>query len=154
MIPIFIPSNHHVVNLLLISNACHTIYFTNVKTSVLLTVKTSKNNIVYSNCWEKSPDPRTTQCYILFDLKISCDIGSNLHHIPNTFMKSEITKQALLDIIRITETRITTQEQIDSLYDEFCKTIINEMEELIPQYDWSAKTKKRMCVQNHTGTTN
>lgn len=47
----------------------------------------------------------------------------------------------------MTETRLSTQEQIDSIYDEFCKTIINEMEELIPQYDWSVKTKKRMRVQ-------
>lgn len=46
----------------------------------------------------------------------------------------------------MTETRIMTQELIDSVYDEFCKTIINEMEEPIPQYDWSAKTKKRMRV--------
>lgn len=61
-------------------------------------------------------------------------------------MKSEITKQALLHRRKMTETRITTQEQIDSSYDEFCKTIINEMEERIPQNDWSAKTKKRMRV--------
>lgn len=68
-------------------------------------------------------------------------------------MKSELTKQTLLYII-MTETRLTTQKQIDSLYDEFCKTIINEMEELIPQYDWSVKQRRECACTNHTGTTN
>lgn len=54
----------------------------------------------------------------------------------------------------MTETRLSTQEQIDSLYDEFCKTIINEMEELIPQYDWSVKQRRECACTNHTGTTN
>lgn len=49
---------------------------------------------------------------------------------------------------------LMTKEQIDSLFDEFCKTIINVIEDLIPHYDWSAKRRRECASTNPIGTTN
>lgn len=47
---------------------------------------------------------------------------------------------------------LMTQEQIDSLFDEFGKTIINVIEDLIPH--WSAKRRRECASTNPIGTTN
>lgn len=102
----------------------------------------------------KTPDHAT----ITFELKVpshTCNppvnenkIGIkkryNLRRIPANFMNTERTRNAILDLISKIEMCREIQDQIDKVYDDFCDTIIGEMAETIPKYDWSNKGRKKL----------
>lgn len=52
-----------------------------------------------------------------------------LKRIPEKFLCSDIARNAFLGIIRNTELCRETQNGIDSLHDDFCLTLFNEMHE-------------------------
>ena len=52
-------------------------------------------------------------------------------------------RRALSDLIRRIETCRETQQNIDSVYDQFCDTLIREMNETIPSFDCSKRVRKR-----------
>ena len=66
-----------------------------------------------------------------------------LKRIPANFLSSELTRRAFLDIIRNIELCRENQENVDKLYDDFCDKLIIEMDENIPSFDCSKKTRKR-----------
>ena len=66
-----------------------------------------------------------------------------LKRIPENFMNSELARTAFLDIIRNIELCRETQNNIDELYESFCTKLIKEMNENIPSFDCSKKTRKR-----------
>ena len=66
-----------------------------------------------------------------------------LKRIPANFLSSELTRRAFLDIIRNIELCRENQENVDKLYDDFFDKLIIEMDENIPSFDCSKKTRKR-----------
>ena len=63
-----------------------------------------------------------------------------LNRIPDDFMDSELSRLAILDIIQKIESARETQTNIDSIYEELCSVILNEMNDKIPKYDTSRST--------------
>ena len=66
-----------------------------------------------------------------------------LNRIPADFMTSELSRQAIMNIITNIETTRETQKCIDNIYDNLCTVIKNEMETMIPKYGLTTKTNKR-----------
>ena len=66
-----------------------------------------------------------------------------LKRIPENFLTSELARNAFLDIICNIERCRENQNHIDRLYEEFCNTLIKQMNENIPSFDCSKKTRKR-----------
>lgn len=58
-------------------------------------------------------------------------------------MKSDLAITAITRLIYNIEHSRTTQNQSDKLFDDLCNTIINEMENVIPKFDCSEKTRKK-----------
>ena len=58
-------------------------------------------------------------------------------------MNSELARTAFLDIIRNIELCRETQNNMDELYESFCTNLIKEMNENIPSFYCSKKTRKR-----------
>ena len=57
-------------------------------------------------------------------------------------MDSDLSRLAILDIIQKIESARETQTNIDSIYEELCSTILNEMNDKIPKYDTSRSTHR------------
>ena len=57
---------------------------------------------------------------------------------------SDTVKKALSEIRRQIELCREKQSEIDTIYDKLCNVITTEMEEVIPFYDASKNTRKRM----------
>ena len=54
-----------------------------------------------------------------------------LKRIPGDFLSSELTRSALIQIIRNIELCRESKENIDAIYDTFCSTLIQEMNDNI-----------------------
>lgn len=67
--------------------------------------------------------------------------------IPNDFFASDISKQAIQTLITRIERTRETQSNIDGIYTDLCDTILKEMDDTIPCFAPSNKTKKRF--RNH-----
>ena len=63
------------------------------------------------------------------------DIGPN-------FMKSDICKQAILNLINIIECNNERQNEIDSIYDLFTNTVLKEMNKNVPYKDINPNSKR------------
>ena len=63
-----------------------------------------------------------------------------------------MARNAFLGIIRNIEFCRETQNSIDTVYDDFCVKLFKEMNENIPSFDCSKKTRGRYKTFNHTGT--
>jgi hypothetical protein len=59
-------------------------------------------------------------------------------------MNSNTAVEAINRLINIIELCRETQSEIDNTYDLFCESVIREMTETIPKYDWSTKTRKKL----------
>ena len=59
-----------------------------------------------------------------------------LKRIPANFLSPELTQCAFSNIIR-------NIENVDMMYDDFCNKMIGEMNQNIPSFDCSKKTRKR-----------
>lgn len=59
-------------------------------------------------------------------------------------MCSDTVKEALCEIIRQIELCREKQSEIDTIHVKLCNVITTEMEEVIPFYDASKNTRKRM----------
>jgi hypothetical protein len=66
-----------------------------------------------------------------------------LKRIPDDFLSSNLAKTAFRNLIRNIELCRENQHNIDLIYDQFCNTLIKEMNEHIPSFDCSKKTRKR-----------
>ena len=65
-----------------------------------------------------------------------------LNKMPADFMTSELSKQALLNVINKVECLRENQDNIDAIYSELCDTVIKEMNDCIPYSDCSKKLRK------------
>ena len=92
----------------------------------------------YSTFFEDTNDQRESNVSrIPFNTKVF-----KLKRIPANFLSSELTRRAFLDIIRNIELCRENQENVDKLYDDFFDKLIIEMDENIPSFDCSKKTRK------------
>ena len=66
-----------------------------------------------------------------------------LKRIPENFLSSHLAQNAFLGIIRNIELCRETQNNIDNVYDDFCVKLFKEMNDNIPSFDCSKKTRKR-----------
>lgn len=66
-----------------------------------------------------------------------------LRQIPPDFMKSNIATSAISRLITNIEQSRSTQNQSDDLYNDLCNIIIKEMEDVIPKFDCTARTRKK-----------
>ena len=66
-----------------------------------------------------------------------------LNRIPDDFMQSELSRNALCELIQTIESTRETQNNVDAIYDGLTNTILNEMNNRIPKYDTSKRTRKR-----------
>ena len=66
-----------------------------------------------------------------------------LKQIPEAFLASDLIRRAFLDLINHIELSRETQENVDSIYDQFCNTLIKEMNTTIPSFDCSKRSRKR-----------
>lgn len=66
-----------------------------------------------------------------------------LKRIPENFLSLTMARNAFLGIIRNIELCRETQNSIDTVYDDFCVKLFKEMNENIPSFDCSKKTRKR-----------
>lgn len=64
--------------------------------------------------------------------------------IPTNFMCSDTIKEVLCEIIRQIELCREKQSEIDTIYDQLCNVITTDMKEVIPFYDASKNTRKRV----------
>lgn len=71
------------------------------------------------------------------------DVRYKLNKVPVDFMNSELPRNALLEIICKIERCRETQHDVDSLYDNLCSVIRQEMEQKVPKYKPSPKSQKR-----------
>ena len=55
-----------------------------------------------------------------------------LNRIPDDFMDSELSRLAIINIIRKIESARETQTNVDAIYEELCSTIWTEMNDKIP----------------------
>ena len=70
------------------------------------------------------------------------------------FGKSEICRQAVIELIQQIECNREDQEILDRVYDQFTNIITEEMNRNIPfkDIDTSSKRKKKRAILNHSGT--
>ena len=61
--------------------------------------------------------------------------------IPEDFLSSELVLRALSDLIRRIQTCRGTQQNIGSVYDQFCDTLIREMNDTIPSWMFQKSRK-------------
>ena len=66
-----------------------------------------------------------------------------LDKIPRDFLSSVIAARALQEVISSIELCRETQSAIDSIYSNFCETLLNEMDSTVPKYSSSRGTSKR-----------
>ena len=66
-----------------------------------------------------------------------------MKRIPENFLNSPLAQNAFLDIIRNIELCRETQNNIDTVYDDFCSKLFKEMNANIPSFDCTKKTRKR-----------
>lgn len=66
-----------------------------------------------------------------------------LNKIPQFFGEGGIFSMAIANLISRIEQSRETQNDIDSIYDQLCTVILDEMNSKIPCFDSSKKTRKR-----------
>ena len=66
-----------------------------------------------------------------------------LKQIPEAFLSSDLVRRAFLDLINRIESSRETQQNVDYVYDQFCDTLIKEMNSTVPSFDCSKRTRKR-----------
>ena len=64
------------------------------------------------------------------------------NHCPSLFLNNEIFRQSMVEIINQLEVYQQTQDTMDNLYDNMCKTILNDMDVYLDFSNVSMKTKK------------
>lgn len=62
---------------------------------------------------------------------------------PN-FLQSQLSKDALMQVINQILCNRETQEEIDHIYEQFCKALYDDMRNNIPNYDLSKPIRKRL----------
>ena len=95
---------------------------------------------------------------LLSEIKIFQDVNNNQRHvsdvpkryklklIPNDFFESELRKVALQNLISRIETTRETQSQLDIIYSDLCNLILDEMNDKIPIFDTSNRTRKKYRI--------
>ena len=66
-----------------------------------------------------------------------------MNRMPPNFMQSDVSRSALLELINKIESCRETQNNVDSVYDSFCDTVIHEMNDTIPYLDCTRQVRKR-----------
>ena len=77
------------------------------------------------------------------NVHLKCEPKYKLNRIPDDFMQSDLSRNAILEIIRTIEGMRESQNNVDAIYERLTDTIINEMNDKIPKYDTSKRTQKR-----------
>jgi hypothetical protein len=66
----------------------------------------------------------------------------NFSATPETFLNSDIARNALISVIDRLSEQALSQSDLDTTYDNLCKAIIREMDDSIPYKDISSKERK------------
>ena len=66
-----------------------------------------------------------------------------INRMPPNFMQSDVSRSALLELTNKIESCRETQNNVDSVYDSFCDTIIHEMNDTILYFDCTRQVRKR-----------
>ena len=92
-----------------------------------------------ASCSRPIPDSYRQQSRILYSMK-----RDKLNIIPDTFLNTDLSRLALLNLIHNIECCRENQNSIDNMYDDFCNNVISDMNKFIPyDVDCSRKTRKR-----------
>ena len=67
-----------------------------------------------------------------------------LKRIPENSLGSPLAQNAFLGIIRNIQLCRETQNNIENVYDDLCVKLYKEMNDNIPSFDWSNKTKQNL----------
>ena len=99
----------------------------------------------------KLPDHYILKCEFRYRVKINDDTTTEqktptnrilfncrkfkLKTIPEDFLSSDLVRRVFLDLIYRTESSKETQQNVDLVYDQFCDTLIREMNSTIASFD-------------------